>query len=99
MMDKAYLERAAQDLSQRTSSLILNNQTVQLRSTKQDGNKVVVITEPVSGITKVSSLKLLDEAGNLITERTANVDVLSDQSLEFRFEFEVKGAKSDALQS
>ncbi|TPG86832.1 hypothetical protein EEL32_12010 [Brevibacillus laterosporus] len=98
-MDKAYLERAAQDLSQRTSSLILNNQTVQLRSTKQDGNKVVVITEPVSGITKVSSLKLLDEAGNLITERTANVDVLSDQSLEFRFEFEVKGAKSDALQS
>ncbi|MGG0796651.1 hypothetical protein ABE137_22070 [Brevibacillus laterosporus] len=98
-MDKAYLERAAQDLSQRTSSLILNKQTVQLRSTKQDGNKVVVITEPVSGITKVSSLKLLDEAGNLITERTANVDVLSDQSLEFRFEFEVKGAKSDALQS
>ena len=98
-MDKAYLERTAQDLSQRTSSLILNNQTVQLRSTKQDGNKVVVITEPVSGITKVSSLKLLDEAGNLITERTANVDVLSDQSLEFRFEFEVKGAKSDALQS
>ncbi|ATO48254.1 hypothetical protein P4V86_22170 [Brevibacillus laterosporus] len=98
-MDKAYLERAAQDLSQRTSSLILNNQTVQLRTTKQDGNKVVVITEPVSGITKVSSLKLLDEAGNLITERTANVDVLSDQSLEFRFEFEVKGVKSDALQS
>ncbi|MBG9804354.1 hypothetical protein ABHN05_14065 [Brevibacillus laterosporus] len=97
-MDKAYLERVAQDLSQRTSSLILNNQTVQLRTTKQDGNKVVVITEPVSGITKVSSLKLLDEAGNLITERTANVDVLSDQSLEFRFEFEVKGAKSDALQ-
>ncbi|MED1788511.1 hypothetical protein P4V47_13595 [Brevibacillus laterosporus] len=98
-MDKAYLERVAQDLSQRASSLILNNQTVQLRSTKQDGNKVVVITEPVSGITKVSSLKLLDEAGNFITERTANVDVLSDQSLEFRFEFEVKGAKSDALQS
>ncbi|QDX95305.1 hypothetical protein EEL30_25255 [Brevibacillus laterosporus] len=93
-MDKAYLERAAQDLSKRTSSLILNNQTVQLRSTKQDGNKVVVITEPVSGITKVSTLKLLDEAGNLITERTANVDVLSDQSLEFRFEFEVRGAKA-----
>ncbi|MED1664562.1 hypothetical protein [Brevibacillus laterosporus] len=92
-MDKAYLERVAQDLSQRASSLILNNQTVQLRSSKQDGSKVVVVTEPVSGITKVSSLKLLDEAGNLITERTANVDVLSDQSLEFRFEFEVRGAK------
>ncbi|MBG9798451.1 hypothetical protein O0555_24460 [Brevibacillus laterosporus] len=92
-MDKAYLERVAQDLSQRASSLILNNQTVQLRSSKQDGSKVVVVTEPVSGITKVSSLKLLDEAGNLITERTANVDVLSDQSLEFRFVFEVRGAK------
>nr|WP_278430238.1 hypothetical protein [Brevibacillus laterosporus] len=98
-MDKAYLERVAEDLEKRASSLILNYQTVQLRSAKREGSKIVVITEPVSGITKVSSLKLLDEAGNLITERTANVDVLSDQSLEFRFEFEVKGAKSDALQS
>ncbi|MGG3872500.1 hypothetical protein [Brevibacillus laterosporus] len=91
-MDKAYLARVAEDLATRAASLIVNNQTVQLRSAKREGRKIVVITEPVSGITKVSSLKLLDEAGNLITERTANVDVLSDQSLEFRFEFEVRGA-------
>ncbi|RFB31803.1 hypothetical protein [Brevibacillus sp. VP] len=93
-MDKAYLERVAEDLAKRASSLIVNNQTVQLRSAKTEGSKIVVITEPVIGITKVSSLKLLDEAGNLITGRTANVDVLSDQSLEFRFEFEVRGAKA-----
>ena len=92
-MDKAYLERATEDLAKRASSLILNNQTVQLRSIKQEGSKVIVITEPVIGITKVSSLKLLDDLGNPITERTANIDVLDDQSLEFRFEFEVRGAK------
>ncbi|MDN9012340.1 hypothetical protein [Brevibacillus laterosporus] len=91
-MDKAYLARVAEDLATRAASLIVNNQTVQLRSAKREERKLVVITEPVSGITNVSSLKLLDEAGNLITERMAKVDVLSDQSLEFRFEFEVRGA-------
>ncbi|MGG3874847.1 hypothetical protein [Brevibacillus laterosporus] len=92
-MDKAYLERVAEDLVKRASTLILNNQTVQLRSIKQEEGKVIVITEPVMGITKVSSLKLLDDLGNPITERTANIDVLDDQSLEFRFEFEVRGVK------
>ncbi|MCR8965165.1 hypothetical protein O0550_18490 [Brevibacillus halotolerans] len=92
-MDKAYLERVAEDLAKRASTLILNNQTVQLRSIKQEEGKVIVITEPVMGITKVSSLKLLDDLGNPITERTANIDVLDDQSLEFRFEFEVRGVK------
>ncbi|MED1786136.1 hypothetical protein P4V47_01185 [Brevibacillus laterosporus] len=92
-MDKAYLNRVAEDLAKRASTLILNNQTVQLRSVKQDGSKVVVITEPVIGITKVSSLKLLDDLGNPVTERTASIDVLDDQSLEFRFEFKVRGAK------
>ncbi|MBA4535465.1 hypothetical protein [Brevibacillus halotolerans] len=92
-MDKAYLERVAEDLARRASSLILNNQTVQLRFIKQEGSKVIVITEPVIEITKVSSLKLLDDLGNPITERTANIDVLDDQSLEFRFEFEVRGVK------
>ncbi|QIC07667.1 hypothetical protein GOP56_23045 [Brevibacillus sp. 7WMA2] len=92
-MDKAYLERVVEDLAKRASTLILNNQTVQLRSIKQEGGNVIVITEPVIGITKVSSLKLLDDLGNPITERTANIDVLDDQSLEFRFEFEVRGVK------
>ncbi|WP_068791885.1 hypothetical protein [Brevibacillus laterosporus] len=92
-MDKAYLERVVEDLAKRASTLILNNQTVQLRSIKQEEGKVIVITEPVMGITKVSSLKLLDDLGNPITERTANIDVLDDQSLEFRFEFEVRGVK------
>lgn len=92
-MDKAYLERVVEDLAKRASTLILNNQTVQLRSIKQEEGNVIVITEPVMGITKVSSLKLLDDLGNPITERTANIDVLDDQSLEFRFEFEVRGVK------
>lgn len=90
-MDQAYLDRAATDLSQRVSSLVLNNQTVQIREIERTGSQLVVITKPVSGITKVTSLKLLDEKGALITQRAANVDVPDSQILEFRFEFGVKG--------
>lgn len=91
-MDQAYLNRTAADLSQRVSNLILNNQTVVIRDVQLNGSDIVVITEPVSGITKVNSLKLLDEQGNLITERSANLDVTDNQILEFRFQFGVRGA-------
>lgn len=91
-MDQAYLTRAATDLSQRVSSLILNSQTVAIRDVQLTGSDLVVITEPVSGVTKVTSLKLLDEQGNLITERSTNLDVTDNQILEFRFQFGVRGA-------
>lgn len=91
-MDQSYLDRVANDLSLRVSSLVLNNQTVSLRSVDQGGSDLVVITEPVSGISKVTSLKLLDEKGQLITERITDFDVTDNQILEFRFQFGVRGA-------
>lgn len=93
-MDAAYLERTAEDMRQRIGSLILNSQTVAIQSVTRSGVDLVVITEPVSGITKVASLKLLDERGGIITERTANLSVPDNQTLEFRFNFTVKGAIS-----
>ncbi|MED1642171.1 hypothetical protein P4U99_02930 [Brevibacillus agri] len=91
MIDKAYLERTAGDLQQRVGSLVLNNQTVAIRSVTRNGTTVVVTTEPVVGITKVTSLRLLDERGGLITERAANLAVIDNQILEFQFEFSVRG--------
>lgn len=90
-MNAAYLERTAEDMRQRIGALILNSQTVAIRSVTRNGSTLTVVTEPVTGITKITSLKLLDERGGLITERLANLDVLDNQSLEFTFRFEVKG--------
>lgn len=91
MIDQAYLERAAEDLQQRIGSLILNNQTVAIKSVMRNSTSVAVTTEPVVGITKVTLLRLLDERGELITERSANLSVIDNQILEFRFEFNVRG--------
>ncbi|WP_232695470.1 hypothetical protein [Brevibacillus daliensis] len=92
-MDQAYLERVTHDLATRVTSLIVNNQTVRIRSSVENGTTLTVITEPVRGIERVSSLKLLDERGQVIIERTADLFVLDDQSLEFRFEMNVRGER------
>jgi len=91
VIDNAYLERTAGDLQQRVGALVLNNETVEIRSVTRNGNTVVVMTEPITNITKVSSLRLLDERGGLITERKTDLAVLDNQILEFRFEFHVRG--------
>ncbi|WP_339167106.1 hypothetical protein NSQ24_01505 [Brevibacillus sp. FSL L8-0520] len=90
-MDRAYIERAAGDLQRRVSSLRVNDQLVQLSRVIQKGASVEVITIPIQGMTKLTSLQLLDDQGALITEREVNLDVVDDQILSFRFEFEVKG--------
>ncbi|MGO0061838.1 hypothetical protein ACTID9_17725 [Brevibacillus fluminis] len=91
MIDNTYLQRAAIDLQQRIKTLVLNSQTVAVKTVTRSGNTITVVTGPVVGITKVASLKLLDERGGLITERKADLAVLDSQTLEFRFEFSVKG--------
>lgn len=91
MIDYTYLERAAGDLQQRIGSLVLNNQTIEISSVTRNGTAVAVMTEPVVGITKVTSLQLLDERGGLITERSTSLDVTDNQILEFRFDFSVRG--------
>lgn len=95
-MDNAYLERTTQDLHDRVSTIILNGeQTVLVKSVQKNGNRVMITTECLRGISKITSLKLLDENGGLITERKTNLDIYDEQSLEFVFLFEVKeGAES-----
>jgi hypothetical protein len=90
-MEQSYLERAAGDLKQRISSLIVNDQRVGIRKIEQIGTDVIVTTDQVSGITSITSVKLLDESDGLITQRTANLNVPDSQVLEFRFQFTVKG--------
>lgn len=91
MIDNAYLERAAEDLKNRVGSLVVNNQTVPIQSVTRDGRSIIVQTLSQQGITEVTSIRLYDDKGNLITERAANITVADQQRLAFRFEFEVRG--------
>lgn len=90
-MNQAYLTRVASDLYMRASTIVVNNeQTVSVKSARQDGSSVVIVAEPIQGITKITSLQLLDEKGDFITEKVASIDVTDRQALEFTFRFEVK---------
>lgn len=91
MIDNAYLERAAEELKNNIGSLVVNNQTVPIQSVTRDGRSIIVQTLSQQGITQVTSVKLYDDKGNLITERAANITVTDQQRLAFRFEFEVRG--------
>ncbi|TPG73451.1 hypothetical protein EEL32_05535 [Brevibacillus laterosporus] len=90
MRDGKYLERIAQDIAARATTIVLNNQTVPIRSINRKGATVTVRTESVKGIARVSSLKLYDEAGGLIAERKTDVPVSEGQRLEFRFDFAIR---------
>lgn len=91
MIETWYLERVAQDIASRATTVELNGQNIPIKSISTEGTKVTVLTEMVAGITQITSLRLLDEQGNVITQRTPHISVTDSQRLEFRFEFEVKG--------
>lgn len=93
MIETGYLERVAQDLASRVTTVELNGQSIPIKSITVEGSKVTVLTEMVSGITQISSIRLLDEMGNVIVQRTPYINVTDSQRVEFRFEFEVKGGQ------
>ena len=90
MINTVYLERAADDLKSRIGSLLVNNETIPILSVTRNGSQVVVATDNRKGITHVTSLKLLDDQGNVITDRLPNINVADQQRLIFRFEFNVR---------
>ncbi|HZG81497.1 MAG TPA: hypothetical protein VEZ13_12080 [Brevibacillus sp.] len=90
MIDDAYLARAAEDLKNRIGSLSVNNQPFPILGVTLNGREVIVNTESQQGITEVTSVKLFDEKGGLITERSTHIFVTDKQRLAFRFEFEVR---------
>lgn len=90
-MDKAYLERVAADLYTRASTIILNGeQTLPIQNVWRVENRVFVQAALIKNISEITSIKLLDEQGSLITERKAKINVPDEQTLVFTFQFEVK---------
>ncbi|ERI10216.1 hypothetical protein [Aneurinibacillus aneurinilyticus] len=97
-MDQAYLERAAHDLYTRASTVVLNGErTIPIQQVQQTENQVIIQTTGIHNIKQITSIRLLDEQGGLITERKVNIPVLDEQTLLFTFQFEVKGGTTSGV--
>ncbi|MEC2221453.1 hypothetical protein ACIROH_23685 [Bacillus subtilis] len=89
MITQVYRERTAADLKSRISKVLLNgNETKIVEITIQDA-VVTVLTHREEDIKHIESVQILDEQNNVITERTTDLDVSNNRTLDFRFTFEV----------
>ncbi|MGG1248585.1 hypothetical protein [Bacillus spizizenii] len=89
MISKVYRERTAADLKNRISKVLLNgNETTIVELTIQ-GAVVTVLTQREEDIKHIKSVQVLDEQNNVITERTTNLDVSNNRTLDFKITFEV----------
>lgn len=89
MITKQYKERTAKDLYDRITKVQLNGEDVEMVSKELDDTKVTVLTSRREGVTRINSIKMLDELGQVITERSSQLDVKDNRTLDFRFSFEV----------
>lgn len=90
MITRLYSERVAQDIVERSASVLLNDSIeVTIRDISSNGLNLSITTGRIEGVNRIESLKLLDENGQSIIERRPMKDVSQTRSLEFRFEIEV----------
>lgn len=85
-----YLRRAIEDLEERITKVLLNDVEVPILDVTNNGREIIVNTERIDDISRINTIKLLDEQDNMIIERTPNRNTEGNRSLEFRFEIEVE---------
>ncbi|MFP7170759.1 hypothetical protein [Terribacillus sp. 7520-G] len=89
MITRQYKERVAKDLFDRITKVQLNGEEVEMVSKELEGTKVTILTGRREGVTRINSIRILDELGLVITERSSQLDVKDNRTLDFRFSFEV----------
>ncbi|MCY7784329.1 MULTISPECIES: hypothetical protein [Bacillus] len=89
MITKVYRERTAADLKSRISKVLLNGNETKIVEITIQGAVVTVLTHREEDIKHIESVQVLDEQNNVITERTTDLDVSNNRTLDFRFTFEV----------
>ncbi|MCY8103533.1 hypothetical protein [Bacillus mojavensis] len=89
MISTIYRERAAADLKSRIHHVLLNGQETEIVELTIDGAKVTVLTKREEDIKHIETVQIVDELGNVITERKTDLDVSENRTLDFRFTFEV----------
>lgn len=89
MISQVYRERTAADLKSRISKVLLNGNETKIVEMTIQGAVVTVLTHREEDIKHIESVQILDEQNNVITERTTDLDVSNNRTLDFRFTFEV----------
>ncbi|MCY8844352.1 hypothetical protein MOD44_04920 [Bacillus inaquosorum] len=89
MISQFYRERTAADLKNRISKVLLNGNETGIVELTIHGAVVTVLTQREEDIKHIKSVQILDEQNNLITERTTDLDVSNNRTLDFRITFEV----------
>ncbi|AUS12449.1 MULTISPECIES: hypothetical protein [Bacillus subtilis group] len=89
MITQVYRERTAADLKSRISKVLLNGNETKIVEITIQGAVVTVLTHREEDIKHIESVQILDEQNNVITERTTDLDVSNNRTLDFRFTFEV----------
>lgn len=89
MISTIYRERTADDLKSRIHHVLLNGQETEIVELAIEGATVTVLTKREEDIKHIETVQILDELGNIITERKTDLDVSENRTLDFRFTFEV----------
>ncbi|MBU0444424.1 hypothetical protein [Bacillus amyloliquefaciens] len=89
MISQVYRERTAADLKNRISKVLLNGNETEIVELTIQGAVVTVLTHREEGIKHIKSVHIIDEQNNVITERTTDLDVSNNRTLDFRITFEV----------
>lgn len=89
MITKHYRERVATDLKSRIKKVLLNGKETEIADITINGTTVTVLTKREDDVSHIESVKIIDDQDHVITERSPDLDVSTNRTLDFRFTFEV----------
>ncbi|MEC2046643.1 hypothetical protein P9F81_06895 [Bacillus licheniformis] len=89
MITKHYRERVATDLKSRIKKVLLNGKETEITDITINGTTVTVLTKREEDVSHIESVKIIDDQDHVITERSPDLDVSTNRTLDFRFTFEV----------
>ncbi|MGY8612331.1 hypothetical protein [Bacillus velezensis] len=89
MISAAYRQRAAADLKNTITKVLLNGKETPIADISVKDAAVTVLTRREEDVKHIETVQMLDETGNVITERKTNLDLSNNRTLDLRFTFEV----------
>ncbi|AMQ70769.1 MULTISPECIES: hypothetical protein [Bacillus] len=89
MISAAYRQRAAADLKNRITKVLLNGKETPIADISVKEAAVTVLTRREEDVKHIETVQMLDETGSVITERKTNLDLSNNRTLDLRFTFEV----------
>ncbi|MEC1557212.1 hypothetical protein P9D18_10015 [Bacillus licheniformis] len=89
MITKHYRERVAADLKSRIKRVLLNGKETEIADITINGTTVTVLTKREEDVSHIESVQIIDDQDHVITERSPDLDVSTNRTLDFRFTFEV----------